>query len=161
MIIIGIDPGYDRMGWAVIEKEKDKESLIASGCIKTDRKDAHEKRLACIGIELEKIILKYKPETISIEKLFFTTNQKTAVKVSEARGVALYIAARSGLKTVELTPLEIKMALTGYGKAEKLQVQKMVSAILKTDISEKIDDEIDAIAAAIACPARAFGDLST
>ncbi|MDP3902147.1 MAG: crossover junction endodeoxyribonuclease RuvC [bacterium] len=156
MIILGIDPGYDRMGLAVLEKNNGKETLIYSECVKTNRKDSHEKRLLQIGKGIENAALKHKPDVMAIEKLFFTTNQKTAIKVSEARGTALYVAAKYGLRVVELTPLEIKMALTGYGKAEKFQVQKMVAAILKIDISQNIDDEIDAIAAAIACPIRSL-----
>src|SRR3989338_8813879 len=111
MIILGIDPGYDRMGLAVLEKNNGKETLLCSECVKTNRKDSHEKRLLQIGKSIENAALKHKPDVMAIEKLFFTTNQKTAIKVSEARGTALYVAAKYRLRGVELTPLEIKMAL--------------------------------------------------
>jgi crossover junction endodeoxyribonuclease RuvC len=152
MIILGIDPGFERIGCAVLEKDKGKENLFFSTCIVTDRKVSHEKRLLHLGQELEKIIKKYKPDILAIEKLFFTTNQKTALKVSEARGVVLYLSAINKIPIIEFTPLEIKMALTGYGKAEKRQVQEMVKAILKLKTLPKSDDEVDAIACAITCP---------
>ena len=93
---------------------------------------------------------------MAIEKLFFSNNQKTAIKVAEARGVAMLIAAENNLNVIEFTPLEVKMAMTGYGKAEKDQVRKMVLAILKIDGADKLDDEIDAIAIAISCPSKNY-----
>ncbi|MEK9183709.1 MAG: crossover junction endodeoxyribonuclease RuvC [Patescibacteria group bacterium] len=154
MIILGVDPGFDKMGCAVLSKTNNKDELVYSTCIITNRKDAHEKRLLFIGEKLKKIISKYKPEIIAVEKIFFTTNQKTALKVAEARGIVLYLAALRHAPVVEFTPLEIKMAITGYGKADKEQVKKMVKAILKTEKIPEIDDEIDAIAVALTCPPR-------
>ena len=103
---------------------------------------------------LKKIIKDSKPDIMAIEKLFFTANQKTALKVAEARGVALLLAAENDLKVFEFTPLEVKMAMTGYGRAEKDQVRKMVLAMLKISGGKKLDDEIDAIAIALTCPLR-------
>ncbi len=153
MLIIGIDPGFEKMGCAVLEKTNKGEKLIFSTCVLTDKKTQYEKRLLRLGKEIEKIIIKYKPDILSIEKLFFTTNQKTALMVSEARGVILYIASLKNIPIVEFTPLQVKIALTGYGKAEKKQVQKMVQSILKLDSIPKSDDETDAIAVALTCSA--------
>ena len=154
MIILGIDPGFERMGCAVLEKSSAGEKLIYSTCLVSQRNDPHEKRLFCLANGLKKIIKDFKPDTMAIEKLFFTTNQKTAMRVAESRGVALFLAAENNLKVIEFAPLEIKMALTGYGKAEKGQVRKMVLAILKISGGDKLDDEIDAIAIAVACQPR-------
>ena len=163
MLILGIDPGFERMGCAVLEKSPSGEKLIYSACLISSRNDAHEKRLLVLAEGLKKIIKDCKPDTMAIEKLFFTANQKTALKVAEARGVALLLAAENNLKVLEFTPLEVKMAMTGYGRAEKDQVRKMVLAMLKIDAdkkfassSGKLDDEIDAIAIALACPAKNY-----
>ena len=163
MIIIGIDPGFERMGCAILEKSPSGEKLIYSTCLVSSRSAAHEKRLLVLAEGLKKIIKDFKPDTMAIEKLFFTANQKTALKVAEARGVALLLAAENDLKVFEFTPLEVKMAMTGYGRAEKDQVRKMVLAILKistdkkpTSPAGKLDDEIDAIAIALTCPVKNY-----
>lgn len=152
MIILGIDPGFERMGCAILEKNSLGEKLVYSSCLISKKTDAHEKRLLSLYLELKKAIKNYSPDTMAIEKLFFSGNQKTAIKVAEARGVAMLAAAESNLNVFEFTPLEIKMAMTGYGRAEKNQVRKMVLAILKMSDSKKLDDEIDAIAIALTCP---------
>lgn len=151
MIILGIDPGFGRMGCAVLKKEGSKEKLIYSDCLVSDKKLFHEKRLLSLGEKLEKIIKKHKPDIIAIEKLFFFKNQKTIIGVAEARGVVLYLAGLKNILVKEFTPLEIKIALTGYGRAEKIQVQKMVEKILKIKKMPKSDDEIDAMAIAVTC----------
>ena len=156
MIILGIDPGIERMGCAILEKGPAGEKLIYSTCLISSRNDAHEKRLLVLANGLKKIIKDFKPDMMAIEKLFFTANQKTAMKVAEARGVALLLAAENNLKVVEFTPLEVKMAMTGYGRAEKDQVRKMVLAMLKINDNKKLDDEIDAIAIALACPVKNY-----
>lgn len=154
MLILGIDPGYERTGCAVLDKTDGKEKLVFSTCIISGKNQPHEKRLLSISDNLTKIMTEFKPDVVAIEKLFFAANQKTALKVAEARGVAACAAAKNNIPVVEIAPLEIKMALTGYGRAEKNQVKKMVMAILKTDLSSanrpKFDDEIDAIAIAMA-----------
>lgn len=154
MIILGIDPGFERLGCAILEKTRGNEKLLYSSCITSDKKLSHEQRILFLARELEKVIKKYGPEILAIEKLFFAKNQKTAIKVSEARGMILYLAALKNINVQEFTPLEVKMSLTGYGKAEKIQVQKMVQAVLKMEKTPKSDDEIDAIAIAIACSSR-------
>src|SRR4051812_27924305 len=108
MKILGIDPGFERLGIAIVEKEKSsKEKLVFSECFRTSKDTPFPERLAHIGEELETIIKKYKPEILSIETLFIETNQKTAMKVSEARGVVIYIAAKHGMKVLEYSPLQI------------------------------------------------------
>ena len=156
MLILGIDPGFERMGCAVLEKSPGGEKLIYSTCLVSSRSDAHEKRLLGLAEGLKKIIKKFNPDTMAIEKLFFTANQKTALKVAEARGVALLLAAENNLKVFEFTPLEVKMAMTGYGRAEKDQVRKMAQVMLKMSESKKLDDEIDAIAIALSCPVKNY-----
>jgi len=147
--ILGIDPGYDRMGVSIIEKESNtKYKILFSTCLESDRKMEINKRIFSIGKEIKKIIQKYNPTELAIEKLFFTTNQKTVMGVSEARGAVIYLAQDLGLKVAEYTPLEIKMAITGYGKADKSQVYFMIKQIFKTEkeLNKKLDDEYDAIA---------------
>jgi len=147
MKIIAIDPGYERMGVAIIEKiPKGKEILIFSECFKTSAKLPHEERLKLIGQEIEILIEKYKPEAMAIETLFFSNNQKTAMHVSEARGVMLFVAAVAGLKVCEFSPVAIKIAVTGYGASDKSQVTGMVGKLIKIDRDIKYDDEYDAIA---------------
>ncbi len=157
MKIIGVDPGYDKFGVAIIEKKTGKEFLIYSNCIRTSPKLPLNDRIYEIGKQFNELIKKYSPDVLAIEKLFFTTNQKTAMGVSEAKGVATYIAKNNGLEVFEFTPLQIKIAVVGYGKAEKNQVSKMIPFLIKnwTDINKKKieDDEYDAIAVALTCSA--------
>ena len=134
------------MGVAVLEKKTGKEVLVFSECFKTSAKISHDKRLKLIGQEIEKLIEKYQPEAMAIETLFFTNNQKTAMHVSEARGVMLYVAAVAGLKVCEFSPGEIKIAVTGYGASDKDQVTSMVQRLIQIKTEIKYDDEYDAIA---------------
>ncbi len=156
MKIISIDPGYERLGIAILEKTHgQKDNLIYSECFKTSAEMPFSERLGNIGEKIRTVIEKYYPEAMAIETLFLTTNQKTAMRVSEARGVIIYEAARAGLKIFEFTPLQIKIAVSSYGKADKKQVYLMVKKLI--DISEEIksDDEIDAIAVGLTCLASA------
>lgn len=155
--VIGIDPGFDRCGVAVLEKENGKEKLLFSTCILTDKKDSHERRLLTLGEELRRIIKKWKPKTLAIEKLFFNINARTALKVAEARGVILYEAASADLTVCEYSPQDIKIAVTGYGKAPKDQVEAMSVTILGLKTAPKLDDEADAIAVGITCLASHRG----
>ena len=151
MIILGIDPGYERLGIAVLEKNKSdkKEKVLFSECFKTSAKLEFNERLHLIGIEVNKIIDKYKPEILAIETLFLNTNKKTVMKVAEARGIVVYEASCAGLKIFEASPPQIKIATTGYGRASKEQIIKMVKILVDIDNSKKSDDELDAIAIAI------------
>ena len=146
MRVIAIDPGYERMGVAIIEKENGKENLVYSECFKTSAKIPHEERLKLIGQEIEKLIKEYEPEAMAIETLFFKNNQKTAMHVSEARGVMLYVASAKGLTLKEFSPMAIKIAVTGYRSSEKNQVTEMVKKLIKINTDIKYDDEYDAIA---------------
>lgn len=146
MRVIAIDPGFDRIGLAVLEKQNGKEILLYSNCFQTNRKDEFAKRLSDLASNFEEIAAQFKPDVLAIEKLFFNTNQKTAMKVSEARGALIDRANTLGLKIAEYTPLEIKMAVTSYGAASKAQVADMVKRLLKIEHLPKFDDEFDAIA---------------
>jgi len=145
MRILGVDPGYGRLGWGVI----DGETLIAAGCWETPAQTAEEKRLAILFTKLAAAIIRFRPEAMAIEKLFWFKNQTTVMAVAESRGVALLAAARHRLPVFSYTPLQIKMAVTGYGRAEKQQVQQLVKSILKLASVPKPDDAADALAAAL------------
>jgi len=151
MKILGIDPGYERLGIAVLEKNTDdkKERVLFSECFKTSAKLEFSERLKLIGEEIKKIIKKHKPDILSIETLFLTTNHKTVMHVAEARGVVIYEAIQAGLKIFEASPPQIKIATTGYGKADKEQIMKMVKILINIDNSKTSDDELDAIAIAL------------
>ena len=151
MIILGIDPGYERCGVAILQKDKKGEELLFSDCLKTSSKLSFPERLFILGKEIEKIIKNWKPDTMAIEKVYFTTNQKTAMQVAETKGMITYLGLLYNMKIKEFTPLEIKIALTGYGKADKKQVENMVKALLKSEKKAKNDDEMDAVAVALTC----------
>jgi crossover junction endodeoxyribonuclease RuvC len=152
MRILAIDPGFERVGIAIIEKTNlKKDLLIFSECFKTSAKIPFCERLKNIGLELENIIKKYKPVALAIEKLYFTTNQKTVMGVSEARGVMVYTASKNSLDVFEYTPPQIKIAVTGYGKASKDMVMSMVPKLIDINKDIKSDDELDAIAIGLTC----------
>jgi len=150
MITLSIDPGYERVGIAVLQKEKNKkEVLLFSECFKTSSKLILFERIFLIGEEIEKVIKKYKPNRFAIELVFHSTNTKTVLGVSEARGAMIYIARKNLLEIHEYTPLQIKNATTGYGKATKDQVFSMIQKLIDLPVEVKQDDEIDAIAIGI------------
>lgn len=150
-IILGVDPGYDRVGISIISKKDNKETLLFSTCIETSKKETHSQRLLYIANELEKIIKKNKAKRACIETLFLFKNQKTVMRVSEARGVIIYICEKNNLDILELTPMQIKNNVTNNGHADKKQVKYMVERILNMEFDKKIlDDEIDAIACGLA-----------
>ena len=149
MIILGIDPGTTRVGYAVIEKkDSDNLNLLTCGCLESKNKEQKD-HLKEISDLISSLILKYRPEVLAIEKLFFTKNAKTALSVAEARGVIINSANSLTLNVREFTPLEVKVAITGYGKAGKDQVKKMVCRILKLEKIPKLDDTSDALAIAL------------
>lgn len=145
---LAIDPGYDRLGWAVGEKNsKKKLSLLKYGLIATNKKDSHYQRYTQINTELEKIIDQYRPQNLALETLFFQKNQKTVMAVSEVRGIIMSAGFRHQLQLYEYTPPQIKQAMTGYGRADKLAIEKMVRLEFALNAQEKIiDDTIDAMA---------------
>lgn len=148
--ILGIDPGFDRLGICILDKEGTQETLVFSTCLTTNKKDAFEKRLVAIGCELESIILKYHPQELAIETLFFTTNQKTIITVAEVRGICIYLSHKHKASVYEYSPPQIKLAIAGHGKASKEDIAMMVPKILKQQLLiHTLDDEIDAIAIAL------------
>ena len=151
MRILGIDPGTGILGFGVIDAEKNSVSLVDAGVIKTPVHQADSDRLETIFNELSEIIAECKPTVMSVEKLFFAQNVTTAMSVSQARGVVLLLGKQHKMQLHEYTPQQIKQALTGYGKAEKAQIQEMVRTILKLKSIPKPDDAADALAAAICC----------
>lgn len=149
MRVIGIDPGTAIVGFGVIEYVEKKYNVIDYGCIFTDKSLSLEERLLIIFNQLESIIEKYKPDEMAIEELFFFKNSKTVISVGQARGVIVLTGMKNNLKIAGYTPLQVKMGITGYGKAEKKQVQEMVARILKLDEIPKPDDAADALAIAL------------
>ncbi len=159
MRILGIDPGYAILGWGVIDMKGNHFKVIDYGAVTTDSKMEMPDRLKVLYNSLMDIIVRYEPDVASVEELFFNTNAKTAILVGQARGVAVLACANSGLEIDEYTPLQIKQALVGYGRAEKKQVQLMVKTILNLKDVPKPDDTADALAAAI-CHGHAAGSKS-
>lgn len=151
MIILGIDPGTAIVGWGAINKEGNSLKMIDFGCITTDSKDKDWQRLGQIYRQIQAIIKKYRPDQLAVESLFYFKNQKTVMKVSQARGVILLVAEQEKIPIAEYTPLQIKQALTSYGRAEKCQMQKIVKLILGLKDIPKPDDAADALACAVCC----------
>jgi len=149
MRIIGIDPGTGILGFGVIDVERGKATMVDAGVIRTPVKEDDAVRLQTIFDELTNIIATTKPQQMSVEKLFFSQNVTTAMTVAQARGIVLLTGKQAGLEIFEYTPQQIKQAVTGYGKAEKKQVQEMVRVILRLKDVPKPDDCADALAAAI------------
>ena len=147
--ILGIDPGTGIVGFGCIEADNRTLKLVDAGVIRTPAGEADATRLSTIYEEVSRLINEYQPEWFSIERLFFARNVTTAMTVSQSRGVLLLAASQANLKIAEYTPLQIKMALTGYGRADKKQMQEMVRILLNLQQIPKPDDAADALAAAI------------
>lgn len=148
MIILGIDPGIGRTGYAVLEQTNKEIKFKACGCISTQPGEVEAKRLLEIKQDLTALIKKWQPDVVSVESLFFAANAKTAMSVGQARGVILVTIAEQKIKLIEVTPLQVKIATTGYGKADKSQVQRMIVKLLKLKKIPKPDDAADACAIA-------------
>ncbi|MDD5382737.1 MAG: crossover junction endodeoxyribonuclease RuvC [Candidatus Margulisbacteria bacterium] len=149
MLTLGVDPGTATTGYGLIAEKGEKLVFVDHGVILTSSKETAQSRLRNIYVEIKKLIKKHRPEAIAIEKLFFGANTKTAIAVGQARGMTLLAAAEAKVPVAEYTPLEVKMAVTGYGKADKKQVQQMVKTLLGLAIVPKPDDAADALAIAI------------
>ncbi len=149
MIILGIDPGYAIVGYGLVEFQNNKFKVLDYGAITTDKDEAMSDRLTYIYAELQRLIDKYHPDAVAIEELFFNKNAKTAILVAQGRGTAIVACANKNVALYEYTPLQIKQALVGYGRAEKKQVQYMVKMILNLKEVPKPDDTADALAVAI------------
>lgn len=152
MKILGIDPGMAIVGYGLIEYKSENNGeilLLASGSIQTDKKLDDSKRLLEIYNDLSEIVNKYSPDCASVENLFFFKNQKTVIPVAEARGVILTVLEKFNIPTYSYTPMEVKQILTGYGRADKKEVEQMVKIALNKNNLPKLDDTVDAIAIAI------------
>lgn len=153
MKILGIDPGMAIVGYGLIETNDGKPEILTSGSIQTNKESTDSERLLEIFNDLSTVVEKYKPDCASVENLFFFKNQKTVIPVAEARGVILTVLQKYSIPTYSYTPMEVKQVLTGYGRAEKKEVEQMVKVALETDTLPKLDDTVDAIAIAI-CHSR-------
>jgi len=153
MKVLAIDPGYERLGIAVLKKDISdrKESLLYSECFRTSSKDEHAVRLGQVANRLDEILTTYNPDILAIETLFFSKNTKTALKVAEARGTVIALCARRGLRVLEFSPQDIKIAVTGNGSSDKAQVTKMIPLLITVPDQKKLDDEYDAIATGLTC----------
>ena len=149
MRIIGIDPGYAIMGYGIVDQKGNQFAPVDFGCITTHKDTPMPDRLKHLYEGLSEVILRWQPEEASVEQLYFSANATTALQVGQARGVAILACANMGLPIFEYTPLEIKMSLTGYGKAEKRQMQQMTKMLLRLEVLPKPDDAADALAAAL------------
>lgn len=149
MRVLGIDPGYDRLGIAIMEKISGKETLLFSTCLESNRNATLNERIGWLGQELQKVIKEYQPEQLAIEKLFFNQNRTTAIAVAEVRGVAIYLAGEAGCEIAEFGPQEIKVAATGYGKSDKKAIVDMLKRLVSNIPPQALDDEYDAIAIAL------------
>lgn len=158
MRILGIDPGFGIVGYSIIEYKNNCFKLLKADSIQTKPNTDFNKRLCSIYSELDKIIEEYKPNNAAVETLYFNKNTKTAIHVAEARGVILLKLKQENLKIGEYTPLQVKQAITGYGRAEKKQVQQMLQSLLNLKTIPKLDDVTDAMAIAI-CHAHSAGSL--
>ena len=149
MKILGIDPGLGIVGYSVVEYDGNTPVLLHSGSIQTSKDKKESARLLEIWEDMNTIVDKYKPEVCAIEKLFFFRNQTTVMPVAHARGVILTVLEKYGVPIFEYTPMEVKQVLTGYGRADKKEVEQMVKIALGVDVLPKLDDTVDSIAIAI------------
>lgn len=149
MLTLGIDPGTAILGWGLVEENGRGLKQLAHGCVKTSSKTPPAERLGLLFSGVREVIRKHRPDQVAVEKLFFGKNAKTAISIGEARGVVLLAAHEEGVPIAEYTPMQVKIAATGYGKAEKAQVQKMVKSLLRLSEIPKPDDAADALAVAI------------
>lgn len=160
MIILGIDPGYAIVGFGVLEYKNNHFSVVDYGAITTDAGTPFNRRLEYIYDELTVLLEKYRPDAMSIEKLFYNSNAKTVIDVSQARGVIMLAAQKCGVPAFEYTPLQVKQSVVGYGRAEKKQVQEMIKRILFLEKVPKPDDTADALAMAI-CHGHCSGSVAS
>ncbi len=154
MRVIGIDPGYDRLGVAVLEKQDGKETVLFSHCIETDKNLSLPERHKQAGDALVNILRQYEPMVVGIETLFFNKNISTGIGVAEIRGVILYLAQAAGCRVIEVSPQQVKLAVTGYGKSDKTAVFTMVQRLVANVPAKALDDEYDAIAVGVAALAH-------
>jgi crossover junction endodeoxyribonuclease RuvC len=153
MVILSIDPGIEKVGYAYFDKKVNGRTTItylSSGLITTPRTDSHQDRIHTLYNALKALVVKNKPDMIVFEELFFSKNVKTAIKVSQAQGIILLLASQENIPTQHLTPPQIKSIITGYGNADKKAIQKMLPLLLKQEMTFKEDDQSDAVACGLA-----------
>jgi crossover junction endodeoxyribonuclease RuvC len=146
MRVLAVDPGFGRCGIAIVDNESGKPNVVYSSCIETPSGLAFNERLASVGGEIARLIDEFGPDTLALEELFFSNNQKTALQVAEVRGMLLYLGKTRGLGLVEYNPSRIKIAMTGHGRATKNEVIRMVDLLTRLPSAPRLDDEYDAIA---------------
>lgn len=152
MKIFGIDPGYDRLGLAIIEKNPgQKETVVYSSCLQTSAKEDIYARFKKIGFIIEQVLKEYEPDVLAIETIFVTKNQKTAMRVAEVRGLIIHEAIKRDLPIKEFSPMQVKMAVTGDGTSDKSRIIKMIDLLVKIPKKKTVDDEYDAIGVALTC----------
>lgn len=149
MKVLGVDPGYDRLGAAVMEKKDGREALLFSACLETDKNDSLPERLLSLGVRFEALLKEHRPDAVAVETLFFSRNQKTAMPVAEARGMVVYLAKKHGCEVLEFGPNQVKVAITGYGASDKRAVMEMLRRLVPSLPADALDDEYDAIAVGV------------
>ncbi len=158
--VLGFDPGYGRLGVALVARKEGKEILLYSACLTTNKELSFDARMRELGEEVEKIIEENSPDAVALERVFLAKNKKTAMGVSEVRGMLRYIAGGHGLPLFEYGPGEVKIAITGYGASDKQAVENMVRRLVSIPPGKRLDDEMDAVAIALTCLASTRRGLS-
>ena len=153
--VLACDPGFERLGIAVLEKQSGKETVLYSDCLRTSPSISFPERLAQLGADIETLIATWQPSCMALEDIFFEKNAKTAMGVAQVRGMLAYIAAIHGMEVESYTPLQVKVAITGYGKSSKEQVGSMVVRLVSLPARQRLDDEMDAIAVGLTALASA------
>lgn len=151
MRILAFDPGFERLGAAVLERVSGKETVLHSECIRTPKTLSFPERLAMLGTAVETLIQAWQPAAMALEHVYFEKNAKTAMGVAEVRGVLTYLAQKNTLSIHQYTPLQVKVAVTGYGKSDKAAVAAMVTRLVNIADKKRLDDELDAIAIGLTC----------
>ena len=149
--ILAFDPGFERLGVAVVEKNKGKEIVVHSECIRSSPSLSFHDRLHIVVTAAEKMIEEYAPSAVALEDIYFSKNQKTAMKIAEVRGALIYIAKKHELPIYEYAPQQVKIAVTGYGKSDKNAIMRMIPKLVLLDSKKRLDDELDAIAIGLTC----------
>ena len=157
--VLAFDPGYERLGVAIVEREGSRETLVYSDCIRTPGDMPFEDRLLLLGEAAEALIKEHSPAEVALEEIYFQKNEKTATKIAEVRGLLSYIARKAGLPVRHFTPQEVKIAVTGYGKSDKKAVTAMVERLVRLPAKKRLDDEMDAIAIGLTCLATSRSPL--
>lgn len=155
MRVLAFDPGFERLGVAVLEKTKGKEALLHSACLRTPKTLSFAGRLKVLGLAAEALIEEWSPTAMALEEVFFEKNAKSAMQIAEVRGMLTYIGEKAGLAVHQYTPGEVKIATTGYGRSDKAAIALMVGRLVVLPERKRLDDELDAIAVGITCLASA------